>query len=502
MQILKFSFQSMGLVAALLLNIYGSAYAVEANPPRPNIVMILADDLGWNDVGYHGSEINTPNIDRLAAEGLELDRFYAQPTCSPTRAALMTGKSPRKLGISRAIAKNQQLGLDLDEQILPQYLNALGYQSLMVGKWHLGNYIPAYAPPARGFEHFYGFLSGGIGYWDHNHGGGHDWQRNGRTVREEGYATHLLGDEAVHLIEEYQSQQPLFLYLAMAAPHMPNQAPQAGINKYSQISNPNRRVHAAMVSELDHQIGRVIEALKKRDMLDNTLILFASDNGGLIGGEAELASTLRKLADLGTFFFDRPVPFSTLEEFAKFSYDGGSDNGTLRGTKTSTLEGGVRVPALLWWPNQINPGTHNEFISVSDLLPTLLDAVGGSDDIPDDIDGASQWRSLSKGEITRKPDYLVTGFDNTSLYQPPWKLITGDRLELYNVFTDPTESIDLSAQYPERVTEMQKIIANWPAGEERGVEIMEILFDMDTFGGPEDRIPWAEAAIENAKNKN
>ena len=131
MQILKFSFQSMGLVAALLLNIYGSAYAVEANPPRPNIVMILADDLGWNDVGYHGSEINTPNIDRLAAEGLELDRFYAQPTCSPTRAALMTGKSPRKLGISRAIAKNQQLGLDLDEQILPQYLNALGYQSLM-----------------------------------------------------------------------------------------------------------------------------------------------------------------------------------------------------------------------------------------------------------------------------------------------------------------------------------------------------------------------------------
>lgn len=162
----------------------------------------------------------------------------------------------------------------------------------------------------------------------------------------------------------------------------------------------------------------------------------------------------------------------------------------------------MRVPAVLWWPNQINPGTHNEFISVSDVLPTLLEAVGGSEDIPDDIDGASQWRSLSKGEITRKPDYLVTGFDNTSLYQPPWKLITGDRLELYNVFTDPTESIDLSAQYPERVTEMQKIIANWPAGEERGVEIMEILFDMDTFGGPEDRIPWAEAAIENSKNKN
>ena len=123
----------MGLVAALLLNIYGSAYAVEANPTRPNIVMILADDLGWNDVGYHGSAINTPNIDRLAAEGLELDRFYAQPTCSPTRAALMTGKSPRKLGISRAIAKNQQLGLGLQERILPEYLKEAGYKTALIG---------------------------------------------------------------------------------------------------------------------------------------------------------------------------------------------------------------------------------------------------------------------------------------------------------------------------------------------------------------------------------
>jgi arylsulfatase A-like enzyme len=280
---------------------------------------------------------------------------------------------------------------------------------------------------------------------------------------------------------------------------MPNEAPQASIDQYSQISNPNRRIHAAMVSELDDQIGRVIRALKKRDMLDNTLILFASDNGGLISNNAELASTIKKLAGLGTYFFDRPVPISTLEEFAKFSYDGGSDNGILRGTKTSTLEGGVRVPALLWWPKQVTSGTHTEFFSVSDVLPTLLEAVGGREIIPEDIDGASQWRSLSKGETTPKPDYLVTGFDNVSLYQPPWKLITGDRLELYNVFTDPTESVDLAAKQPKRVRQMQTIIENWPAGEERGVEIMEILFDMDTFGGPEDRLPWAEAAIENAK---
>ena len=485
----------------LIASLFNHAQAAANKSSAPNIVIILADDLGWNDVGYHGSEINTPNIDRLAAEGLELDRFYAQPTCSPTRAALMTGKSPKTLGISRAIAKNQKTGLDLSERILPQRLNSLGYRSLMVGKWHLGNYTPAYAPPARGFEHFYGFLSGGIGYWDHNHGGGHDWQRNGKTIREEGYATHLLGDEAVQLIEQHQSQQPLFLYLAMAAPHMPNEAPQSSIDEYASISNPNRRIHAAMVTELDTQIGRVIDALKKRQMLNNTLILFASDNGGLSGDSPEGASVIRRLGKLGDFFFGRPVPISVLEEFAKFAFDGGSDNGLLRGTKTSTLEGGVRVPALLWWPEQIPAGTYPEFISVSDILPTFLEAVGGPQSIPEGIHGASQWRSLVKGEQTPKPDYLVTGFDNTALYQPPWKLITGDRVELYDVFADPTESNDMAAFYPERVVQMQKIIQQWPAGEERGVEIREIIFDMDTFGGPEDRIPWAEAAIENAKKE-
>lgn len=486
---------SLILIASLL----NPAHAADNERPPPNIVVILADDLGWNDVGYHGSEIITPNIDRLAAEGLELDRFYAQPTCSPTRAALMTGKSPKTLGISRAIAKNQKMGLGLNEQILPQHLNSLGYRSLMVGKWHLGNYTPAYAPPARGFAHFYGFLSGGIGYWDHNHGGGHDWQRNGETVREEGYATHLLGDEAVRLIEQHQSQQPLFLYLAMAAPHMPNEAPQSSIDQYAQIDNPNRRIHAAMVTELDHQIGRIVDALEKQQMLDNTLILFASDNGGLIGGSAEAASAIRKIGKFGTVLFDRPIPISVLEEFAKFAFDGGSDNGLLKGTKTSTLEGGVRVPALLWWPEHVSPGTHSEFISASDILPTLLEAVGGPHSIPEDIDGASQWRSLVNGEQTPKPDYLVTGFDNTALFQPPWKLITGDRLELYDVFADPTESRNLATLYPERVIKMQKIIEQWPAGEERGVEIREIIFDMDTFGGPEDRIPWAEAAIKNAE---
>ena len=141
---------------------------------RPHILLVVADDLGWRDVGCHGSEIATPTIDRLARKGIELDRFYVQPSCSPTRAALMTGKSPLRLGITRPISKNDTGGLPLDETILPKYLANQGYQPLMVGKWHLGHHTPDYFPHNRGFEHFYGHVTGGVGYWDHNLGGAED----------------------------------------------------------------------------------------------------------------------------------------------------------------------------------------------------------------------------------------------------------------------------------------------------------------------------------------
>ena len=178
---------------------------------NPNIVIILADDLGWNDVSFHGSEIPTPNIDRIVKAGIELERFYVQPTCSPTRAELMTGKSALRLGITRPISKNQKLGLSTKEKILPQYLKELGYKTVLLGKWHLGAYTPEYFPTRRGFDYFYGYLSGGIGYWDHNHGGGHDWQRNEVTLRETGYSTHLLEADAVRIINEHDFNTPLFL---------------------------------------------------------------------------------------------------------------------------------------------------------------------------------------------------------------------------------------------------------------------------------------------------
>jgi arylsulfatase A-like enzyme len=275
----------------------------------PNIVVIVADDLGWKDVGFNGSEINTPHLDALAAGGVTLTDFYVQPTCSPTRAALMTGQSPLRHGIDFAIGKNSEGSLPLSLTILPQYLAEAGYQSVMVGKWHLGHATTAMLPMARGFEQVYGHYTGGVGYWDHVHGGGLDWHRNGKTLREEGYATHLQGDEAVRLIRERDRQRPLFLYTAFSAPHLPNEAPAERIADYADITDEKRRVHAAMVDELDRAIGRIVATLEEEQMLDNTLLWFFSDNGGLNpGASPDALRSLIPAQHTGRRRGQRPLP--------------------------------------------------------------------------------------------------------------------------------------------------------------------------------------------------
>jgi len=487
------------LVVVFVLGLSGSAAAddTEGTSERPNILLILADDLGWRDVGYHGSEIGTPNIDRIAREGVALDRFYVQPTCSPTRAALMTGKSPLRLGISRPISKNQQTGLPLEETILPEYLAQSGYQPLMVGKWHLGHYTPDYFPQARGFEHFYGHVTGGIGYWDHNHGGGHDWQRNGETIREEGYSTRLIADEAIRVLASRDRSRPTFFYVAFNAPHLPNEAPNEAIARYATIEKEERRVHAAMVSQLDFAIGRVLGAFEREGMLDNTIVLFSSDNGGLIP-EASPPG-LRKFADFLVYVFGRPVPVAGLEFLVTNVNDGGSNNDPLAGGKGNLGEGGSRVPAAIWWPGRLERGTHQRFMTMSDVLPTLLDAIGAEESIPADLDGASQWASL-RGEATdaRTPDYVTTGYAGMALYRPPWKLVDPESPRLYHIYDDPFEEKDLSANHPEIVETLVAAANAWPRGPEPGESMLSILMDPDSFGGAEDRKPWADIARERA----
>ena len=490
------------LAAMWMASPFGAETAGGSNaagdPGPPHIVIILADDLGWNDVGYHGSEIRTPHIDGLASRGVELDRFYVQPTCSPTRAGLMTGKSPMKLGITFALGKNDESGLPLGETLLPEYLARAGYQPLMVGKWHLGNFLPDYFPHQRGFEHFYGYLSGGVGYWDHNHGGGHDWQRNGETLREDGYATQLLTDEAVRLLRERDSARPTFLYLALGAPHLPNEAPSESVTKYDDIESEVRRLHAGMVDQLDTAVGRVLATLEEQGMLENTIILFSSDNGGLT--RDSMVSEFEGLVDFTLRVFDRPVPIPFLEFLASNLVDAGSDNHPLPRGKATLDEGGVRVPAAIWWPGRLDRGKHEAFMTICDVLPTLLEAIGRSDLVPRGLDGSSQWPALTGTGVARTPDYMIAERAGHALYRPPWKLYAGDTPRLYDVFADPLERNDRAQEYPGRVSELVAAAAAWPKPEREGRStLLDVIWDPDTFGGPEDREPWADVAKRRAR---
>ncbi len=456
----------------------------------PNIVVILADDLGWNDVGYHGSEIRTPTLDTLAANGVVLNQFHSQPTCTPTRAALMTGKSPQRLGIYRQFAKNATHGLPPGEDTIADVLKRAGYQTWLVGKWHLGHARREYHPNARGFDHFYGHVTGGIGYWDHVHGGGLDWQRNGVTLREEGYTTHLLAGEAIQLIAERDTNRPFFLYASFNAPHLPNEAPPEAEAAYADMANPNRRLHAAMVTELDTAIGRIVTTLEQAGELDNTLIWFMSDNGGLnrdagLGGFLALAETL---AD----WFEPPVPITMLEFIRTNALDGGSDNTPLRFGKGSVYEGGARVPSLVHWPNALAPQKINAMITVQDVLPTVLGATNMAS--PTDLDGRNHWPVLARGEAPSPGPYVTMGQNGEqAYYQWPWKLIAReDTYELYNLETDPLESKNLATIQQERVNTLASLLDAIPRAETLHIPLYKVFWDPDFFGGVEDRPPWAD----------
>ena len=471
----------------------------------PNIVLIMADDLGWKDLGYHGSEIKTPNIDGLAAHGLMLERFYVQPICSPTRAAVMTGKSAARLGLYRPISKHDPGGLPLEETLLPEVLADAGYQSLMVGKWHLGHVERAYFPQARGFEYFYGHVTGGIGYWDHNHGGGHDWQRNGVTVREEGYATRLIADEAVRLLEGRDRDRPTFLFASFNAPHLPNEAPQSSQAEYPKAMDEKRRVHAGMVSELDVAVGRILAKLSEQGMRKDTLVWFFSDNGGLNPSASPegLVALMETLVD----FWGTPLPVEMLEFTRSNVQDGASDNAPLRAGKASVYEGGIRVPSVIAWPAQVEDGESQAFVTAQDVLPTLLQAVGLGARIPDDLDGIARWNAIRSDEEKRPmadptPDFRVEGLGQVALIRWPWKLVVPSppfpwmdaTPELYQVLDDPREERDLAEEDPERVLALQAALEAQPRGTPVHASLLSVALDPDAFGGPEDRAPWAESA--------
>jgi arylsulfatase A-like enzyme len=228
-------------------------------PLRPNIVIILADDLGNADLGYRGAEIKTPNIDALARNGVRLESFYGAPVCTIARAALMTGRYPMRYGLQMlVIFPSHTYGLPTDERTLPQALKEVGYQTLMVGKWHLGHAYKKYWPQNRGFDYFYGNVVGEVDYFTHERGGIVDWQRNGKFLKESGYYTELIGDDAVRLIEQHDTSKPLFLYFASLAPYASYEVPNKYVYRYKEtIKNPLRQKYAGMITALDDQVGRM-----------------------------------------------------------------------------------------------------------------------------------------------------------------------------------------------------------------------------------------------------
>jgi arylsulfatase A-like enzyme len=402
---------------------------------RPNIVMILADDLGWADVGFHGSDIATPTLDDLAATGAELSQFYAQPMCTPTRAALMTGRYPFRYGLQTAVIPSGGLyGLPLDEYLLPQALEAAGYQTAIIGKWHLGHFDPAYWPGNRGFELSYGPLIGEIDHFDHDSHGVRDWYRNNAPLEEDGYDTDLFAAAAVDLIETRDPGKPLFLYLAFTAPHTPYQAPEAELARYDAIADPLRRAYAGQITAMDSAIGRVLEAIDKAGIRDNTLILFASDNGGtrsaLFVGEGKVTGEIPP------------------------------NNGPFRDGKGSVYEGGTRVVALANWPGRVAPGKVDGMVHVVDLFPTLTGLAGADSRGPAPLDGIDVWETISTGAPSPRTEVVY----NIEPYRAGlragdmklvWTTLLPPSVELFDLGTDPGETVNLASRDPGTVEAMQ-----------------------------------------------
>lgn len=425
------------LLAPLLLGsaLAGSAAAASA---KPHIVHIVADDLGWKDVGFNGcTDIRTPNLDALAKGGAKLSQFYAQPMCTPTRAALMTGRYPFRYGLQTAVIPSvSAYGLDTTERLLPQCLKDAGYRTALIGKWHLGHADKKWWPRQRGFDYHYGAMIGELDYFTHDEHGVLDWYRDNEPVREEGYTTTLFGQDAVRLIEGHDPEKPLYLYLAFNAPHTPYQAPEEYLKRYASIEDPTRRTYAAMVSCLDDEIGRVVAALDRTGMRNNTLILFHSDNGGT--KNAMFAGVMADVSKIR-------IP---------------CDNGPYRDGKGSLFEGGTRVCAFANWPGRIQPGVVDGLIHVTDLFTTLTALAGAPTKDCKPLDGLNVWDTLSKGAPSPRKEivYNVEPFRG-AVRQGDWKLIWRSMLpssvDLYHLPDDPSEQKNLAAAHPDKVAAMQ-----------------------------------------------
>ena len=442
----------------IFLSLFFFNFSLAQNPKvkPPNIVFILVDDLGYGECGFNGGkEIQTPQIDQLAKTGAILLNSYVQPVCSPTRACLLTGRYPTRTGVYNIIKPGATWGLPLNENTLADALKANGYQTAITGKWHLGEFEKAYQPNARGFDQQYGHFFGSIDYYTHSRNDQLDWYRNGIPLKEEGYTTDLIAKEACKIIETSDNSKPLFLYIPFNGIHAPYQVPEKYTKPY-QLLKGNRQKLAGMLAAVDEAIGKIILAIEKAGIRDNTLIIFSSDNGA-------------------------PPP---------------GDNTPLRDFKATVYEGGIKSASFVNWPGHVPAGLSiTEPTHIVDWYPTLIHLAGGKINQLSTIDGKNVWPMITQNKKSPHDAILTVSTRGpviSAIRMDHWKLILlntdsstqknkafskYESIALFNLLDDPSETNNLANKYPERVQVMQK-------------RLTEMLKDAVSSGtkGPEDEL--------------
>lgn len=409
---------------------------------QPNIVLFMADDLGWADVSWHGSTDKLPNLDKLAATGMKLEAHYVHPMCSPTRAALLSGRFSSRFGVTAA---QNQRAYPFGTTTIASALKSAGYETALVGKWHLGS-RPEWGPQKFGFDFSYGSLAGGVGPLNHRYKQGEfseTWHRNGILIEEDGHVTDLIAREAVNWIHQ-RGNKPFFLYVPFTAIHVPIVEEEKYQQANAHHKDPGMRLRAACSTHMDDVIGQVVNALEQKGVRNNTLIIFLSDNG------AHAPS-----ANQGGPY---PGDYGSLKV--------GNHNLPLRGYKSSVWEGGIRTPAVVNWPGHVKPGETQAIMHVVDWLPTLS-RLAGVQSIPTSADGQDIWPEITGTSTATEPRTIYTagvGFKTAALRRGDWKLIETrgkdgkpSKVELYNLKDDIGESKDLAEAMPEKVKELK----NW-----------------------------------------
>lgn len=437
--------QLLLLIAWLIANPYASGEPPVANESQPNILLILADDMGYGDLSCYGStQIKTEHLDRLAAGGIRFTNAYVTASvCAPSRAGLLTGRYQQRFGFEHNLStpehvKSKAIGIPIDERLVSDRLKALGYRTGLIGKWHVGEATADHHPNARGFDYFFGMLGGSHRYWP--------TLENNRLMRNQAkvaeiavaYLTDWFSEEAIDFIGK-KDTRPWFLYLSYNTPHTPMQAKDEDLKRFQNIKPKRRQAYCAMQHCMDQNIGKIIAKLKSTGQLENTLIVFASDNGGSVTASSAI-------------------------------------NAPLNGMKGTFLEGGLRVPMIMHWPAKFKPAqVYDRPVITLDLMNTFVAAAGGRVDPEEVGQGKRAYKKIYDG-VDLTP-FLTGKFDampheilfwrmalrGSAVRQGDWKLIQTPHhpTMLFNLSNDESEQNNLATEMPDKVAELTRKYAAW-----------------------------------------